>query len=306
MPVYNNSKELPVSIESVLQQNYHNWELLVINDGSTDTSLDILKQYANKTPRIKITSQENHGVSHARNRGLQQASGAFICFLDADDTLRPDFLRTLFFALVESKADMARCQISLWGKRYKFPLGVLSPKQLITRNYSFLSACGTLYTAKLLSHLKFEEKINYGEDHLFFLHALCRSHKIISIPYIGYNYHNNPSSAIHKPFSYNKYKTSQYVRHLLKKLPTNNSLLYTAIKQYEILYTIDSLLQISDACNDYKRFFKYYDTVLKNIFFAHWKIHLGIKHHMFILFYSINAHFTLYLYQLIKKYKSNL
>lgn len=90
MPVYNGERYLREAIDSVIGQTYARWELFVINDGSTDDSLAIARAY--KDPRIRVINQENNGVSGARNAGLNNMSGEFFCFLDADDVFTPESL----------------------------------------------------------------------------------------------------------------------------------------------------------------------------------------------------------------------
>ena len=95
MPVYNAEKFLPRSIESVIHQSYRPIELILVNDGSTDSSEAICRKYALEDPRIKVLSQKNKGPAAARNRGVRQASGDFVFFLDADDFLPEKALEIL-------------------------------------------------------------------------------------------------------------------------------------------------------------------------------------------------------------------
>ncbi|MEA4910593.1 putative glycosyltransferase EpsJ [bioreactor metagenome] len=85
MPVYNGEKFLGEAIESVLNQTFKDFELIIVNDGSKDNSLNIIKEYGNKDNRIKIIDQINQGVSVARNIGIKKSSGEYIAFLDSDD-----------------------------------------------------------------------------------------------------------------------------------------------------------------------------------------------------------------------------
>lgn len=87
VPIYNVAQWLEECLNSILSQNYEPLEILCINDGSTDNSLQILEQYALKDPRVTIISQENHGLGHARNTGIKNAAGEYILFLDSDDML---------------------------------------------------------------------------------------------------------------------------------------------------------------------------------------------------------------------------
>lgn len=93
IPLYNKQKFIANTLQRVFAQSFENFEILIINDGSTDKSVEILAEL--KDERIKIYHQENQGVSAARNKGIELASGEFICFLDADDVWNPDFLNEI-------------------------------------------------------------------------------------------------------------------------------------------------------------------------------------------------------------------
>ena len=95
VPVYNAETYLPDAIESVLSQDFNDWELILINDGSIDKSQTICEYYQKQDQRIKLISKNNEGVSVTRNIGLESAKGEFIVFLDADDWLEKVFLLSL-------------------------------------------------------------------------------------------------------------------------------------------------------------------------------------------------------------------
>ena len=92
IPVYNVERYLRGCLDSVLRSAYQDFELILVNDGSADKSLDICKEYAARDRRIRLISQENAGVSAARNRGLTACRGEWVVFVDADDKISPDFL----------------------------------------------------------------------------------------------------------------------------------------------------------------------------------------------------------------------
>jgi glycosyltransferase involved in cell wall biosynthesis len=94
MPVYNGEKYLGESIESVLNQTFQDFEFIIVNDGSKDSSLKIIKEYASKDSRIKIIDQENHGVSTSRNNGINKSIGGYIAFIDCDDVWISDKLES--------------------------------------------------------------------------------------------------------------------------------------------------------------------------------------------------------------------
>lgn len=114
MPVYNDADRLDKSINSVLSQTLDDIELVCVNDGSTDNSLEILESYCEKYEFIKVYSQTNQGSGKARNYGIECAEGEYIGFLDADDFfIDDDALEKLYFAASENNADMVSGNIKL-------------------------------------------------------------------------------------------------------------------------------------------------------------------------------------------------
>ena len=85
VPIYNGAKVLRRCVDSIVKQNYENWELLLINDGSKDESIQICTEYAKKDNRIKVIDKENEGVSATRNHGISEATGSYVHFVDCDD-----------------------------------------------------------------------------------------------------------------------------------------------------------------------------------------------------------------------------
>lgn len=106
IPVYNVEAYLEETLTSVYAQTYNNWECIIVNDGSTDNSLSIAKQWAEKDHRFKVFSQENAGASTARNYGIDLAKGEYIAFLDSDDVWSPIHLETSINQLLQHKVDL--------------------------------------------------------------------------------------------------------------------------------------------------------------------------------------------------------
>ena len=92
IPVYNGERYISACLYSLLKQTYTDWQAILINDGSTDNSLSVLQSFAKSDSRFVVYSQNNQGVAIARNRGIKEAQGEYISFLDIDDTLVSDFL----------------------------------------------------------------------------------------------------------------------------------------------------------------------------------------------------------------------
>ena len=87
VPIYNVERFLPFCLDSILKQTYTNLEIILVNDGSTDSSLTICNKYASRDKRIQVIHQENHGLSYSRNKGIEVASSKYISFIDADDII---------------------------------------------------------------------------------------------------------------------------------------------------------------------------------------------------------------------------
>lgn len=108
IPVYNAQAYLLACLESVSAQTYTDFEIICIDDGSTDRSLQILQEYALKEPRLRFTSQKNAGVSFVRKTLLQQAGGKYVAFVDADDWLDKQYLEKMYHKAQETEADIVR------------------------------------------------------------------------------------------------------------------------------------------------------------------------------------------------------
>ena len=114
IPVYNTAPYLLEALDSVIQQDYSNLEIIIIDDGSTDGSEKICDIYAEKDSRIRVIHQENKGLSCARNTGLDIMSGDSVAFLDSDDVLHPTYVKTMVAAMCRKKTDLVVCRYSIF------------------------------------------------------------------------------------------------------------------------------------------------------------------------------------------------
>lgn len=112
VPVYNVGKYVGKCLESILNQTYNNYEIIIVDDGSTDNSLKICEQWANKSSRINIIHKENEGLGFARNTGLQYASGDYVLFVDSDDFISPYMIEKLHQSIKKTKSDTAYCGLN--------------------------------------------------------------------------------------------------------------------------------------------------------------------------------------------------
>ena len=127
VPVYRVEKYLPACIDSILNQTFTDFELILVDDGSTDRCPEICDETAKRDARVRAIHQVNQGLSAARNAGIEAAHGAWLSFVDSDDFLAPDFLKTLHDAAVRAGADCALCGVQLTdeaGQKIGQPLSV--------------------------------------------------------------------------------------------------------------------------------------------------------------------------------------
>lgn len=120
MPVFNTKQYLEQAIESVTNQIFQDWELILVDDGSFDGSEKICDDYATKDRRIRVIHQENRGVSEARNTGIKHASGEYVQFLDSDDWLYPETLKTAYEAAINSDSDMVIFDVQYEGEGFSW------------------------------------------------------------------------------------------------------------------------------------------------------------------------------------------
>lgn len=109
VPVYNTAKYLEKCLNSICSQTYHNLEIILIDDGSTDQSLNICNSFAEKDSRIHVVHQENKGLSNARNKGMELATGSYISFFDSDDYVEPNMIETMLKVSLFHNADVCEC-----------------------------------------------------------------------------------------------------------------------------------------------------------------------------------------------------
>lgn len=110
VPIYNSGEYLSATLENVLAQNYEKYELILVDDGSTDGSGALCDEFAERDPRIRVIHQKNAGVSAARNAGLDAAGGEYVGFVDSDDLIEPEMFSTLTGIAAQYDADIVQCR----------------------------------------------------------------------------------------------------------------------------------------------------------------------------------------------------
>lgn len=173
LPVYNGHRHLSEAIDSVLNQSYNDWELLIINDGSTDNSFEIASSYEDH--RITVLDQSNLGVSAARNKGLSAMSGEFFCFLDADDAFTKESLesRISYFAdptiaFVDGGVDVYDHTLSKVLRKYRPGYKGNPRRELVRLSEKVFFGPSWMIRRKPSFHYQFSEETTHMEDAIFF------------------------------------------------------------------------------------------------------------------------------------------
>ena len=195
IPVYNGEKYLDRCLNSVLKQDFMDFEVICINDGSTDNSLNILKKYAAKDNRIKVYTQNNIGVAKTRNKAITIAKGDYLLFIDNDDFIDADYISTYLASALSNNAD-----IVLGGfKRISNNTGKILYKEILKNTYYSRFIILTPWARLIRRQFIVDNDVKYfsygiGEDVYFNLVLYSKNPILNIINYIGYNQSYNENS----------------------------------------------------------------------------------------------------------------
>ena len=206
VPVYNVESFLDYCISSIIKQTYTNFELILVDDGSKDSSPAICDEWFKKDSRVRVIHQQNGGLSAARNAGLNQAKGDYICFIDSDDFVKENYLEAFVITMKKTDADIAICDISssklgepdqpldkvIVFNSYKECREWL--RNPISREYVLMVvSCNKMFKRKLFNDLRFE-KGKIHEDEFMINRLLKIVDKVAFVPVKSYVYRNNEES----------------------------------------------------------------------------------------------------------------
>jgi len=231
IPVYNAAHFLERCLTSVLDQAFTDFEILAVDDGSTDASLAVLQQLAGNVSALQVFSQANAGVSAARNTGLKVARGQYVLFLDPDDYLAADALTILKKQLV-SRPDIACFNVLLasYNRTYAMALNERFARPQLLAAPSFLEviftqggfrgyACNKAYRRATIQGMYFDEHVAYLEDELFNVQLIQRVTTILCLPEPLYVYWQHAESLVNSGFNPKKVTAVQAVDHMLTSVP---------------------------------------------------------------------------------------
>ena len=210
VPVYNVQDYLCQCLDSIISQTENSWECICVDDGSSDGSGRICDEYASRDSRFKVIHQKNYGLPAARNSGIQVARGDYLCFIDADDAVVPEWLESASKIIEKTKADVVRLYLRDWYGD-SIPSVILhdgSPVMVLTGTSEILpwgwrilsqeAWAVLLFVNRLrLRSFRFTEGMPIHEDAIFALQILPRIESIASVRYPGYLYRMRTDSIMH-------------------------------------------------------------------------------------------------------------
>ena len=291
LPVYNCEKWVERCIKSVLNQTYKNIELIIINDGSTDNSLEICKKY--QKDNVIIINKENSGVSKTRNIGLEKAKGEYIFFIDADDYIKSNCIESMYEKAKEYDADIVKCDNKQFDdekdiEKQKFFNNTClynmkdnnSKKQILNEmieSYKYNNVWGQLILSEKAKKIKFDTKLAMGEDFLYNyeLYNICDKILVIPDEYYCY-YYNKAGMNYNESISKIKIKIEDTIYFYNKILNNNygidkNKILQNFIK--ELVLHIVMIANNEEISKKEKK--KYLKTILQDKIFE--KVNQNIK-----------------------------
>lgn len=212
IPIYNSAQTLERTLDSVINQNYRNLEIILVNDGSTDNSFEICKKYAEKDNRIITINQQNQGVGKARNNGIDIAKGEFISFVDSDDTIDENFYYELITTQTVTDADIVEsgAKVILNSKNEIYPYEK-QEKINIFKNHDYMknylnfslnvSVWGKIYKRDLIGQIRFPN-LNINEDFVFLWEIVKKTKLFCENLNVNYHYYLDKEVSLSKaPFS---------------------------------------------------------------------------------------------------------
>ena len=204
IPAYNVESFISPCLDSILGQTYRNLQIVLVDDGSQDSTLEICRTYADADERVEIYHQENQGVATTRNLLLEKVKGEWTLFVDADDWIEHDMVESLFALANENHAEIAECknvindevcdkynpQVTLWNQEE-------SVHQFLRHTDFSGSLWNKLVKSSLFHNEKFHCGISYGEDALFCWRLLQKVHAVVRTTAQFYHYRMNENSLSH-------------------------------------------------------------------------------------------------------------
>lgn len=231
IPVYNAEKYIDRCILSVVNQTHIDLEIIIINDGSTDNSLKICKEWEQKDNRIKVLNKRNTGVADTRNYGLNIAKGKYISFVDSDDFIEPNMYSEMIKLMKQNNSELCMCNFYIIDEIQKKPFIYSTIEnadkhtilKLVSESNNGITVWGKLFIRNIIGNIKFDTNISISEDVLFFYQYVDKIEKISNVKEPLYNYNIGNPNSLSKMNSKN-YITSIKAYYSINKILEKNNI----------------------------------------------------------------------------------
>lgn len=204
VPVYNVELYIDECVQSILNQTYRSLEVILIDDGSTDTSDEKCEKYIQQDDRVRVIHQGNRGLSAARNAGIDICIGEWIIFVDSDDVLPNDAIENLLSVVVQQKAEIGQGVLSTVQVHpeaaYNPVIEIYEGKDFLKSSYFSTTACGKIYHRTIWNHRRFREGIIH-EDYDIMYRIIYETSRVAFANYIVYNVRNRSGSITRSGYS---------------------------------------------------------------------------------------------------------
>ena len=305
--VYNTEKYVKKCIDSILNQTYENIELVLVEDKSTDKSLDVLKEYKNNSKVILIENKENKGLSYSRNIGLKKSTGKYIGYIDSDDYIESDYYEKLMNAIQKEQAEIAVCDMKLYyekTKTFQITRGCDGKEKIdFINNGLAASACNKLFKREIMEQYPFAEgKVN--EDIAVVIPALVKAKKVVYVPDVYYYYVQRENSIQNSHFSEKRFDIFIGVESTLNRIKNekNYELYKDAIVFNQLIALFLYVLPKVENSQERKKYLKKFGELSKkynirqNRYYWHFLSTMNKKSKMYykLLFkFECTGHYTL-------------
>lgn len=238
VPVYNVEKYLSQCVDSILSQTYKNIEVILIDDGSKDSSGKLCDEYSEKYEQCRVIHKENAGLGMARNSGLEEIRGDYVAFVDSDDWIKPDAIEKMYKALKDNNVDFCKSGFIRFqnnGKKIRSVTynaeyfsgdeakNVLLPRMVGSSPSQHdsveMCVCGVLYNAQIIKEYKLRfpsERVLISEDLVFNIDYMQNANGACLVPYEGYMYRYNPKS-LSASYRKDRFKAVNYFYNEMEK-----------------------------------------------------------------------------------------
>jgi len=255
VPVYNMEKRLNKCLDSLVNQTYKDIEIIVINDGSKDNSLDIIKSYHDD--RIKLIDQENQGISIARNNGISISTGEYLCFLDSDDYFELDAIEKFVNKITSDNSDIVVCDYYMFDDNNRKIMNVGYPELFggslydnpnMIRDIDY-GPCNKIYKKELFKDIMFPINTKY-EDFEAILKVFSKAKKITKLDDPVYDYYINQNGETRTQTTKNMdmlkiaYNLDNYFDFLNKDIKLKD--VYVEVISEKLLHSASTLFKITD------------------------------------------------------------